>query len=1159
MRAFITFFLSSISLLAFSQTSTKNYVKVMTARQPITSSIPLSSYGNAPTTVTTDITYYDGLGRPFQEIMKQATPNSKDLVKPYWYDAFGRSGKDGLYYEADQTNGAYRSSQYTELTNFYATPPSNEVKSVNYPYSQETYENSPLGRVLEHNAPGDTWRPSGFGGSHTVDYLYRPNAGDNIRLITVNNDNSQTLTATSNHPNDSLWVTSTMDENGTEYEEFQDKRGLLICKKAAVGTADETKTYYVYDTYDRLTFVIPPQAVIEIGTNWSLLNDNNFRKKWLFRYKYDDRNRMIEKQVPGAEKVEMVYDRRNRLVFVLDGNHRSIGALSSNVEYVASGTKVVTSYEGKSYARAPGARIVLKKPGFGASKADGFSVVKSASPYSSEWIFTKYDQRNRPVMTGIKSMTETRESLQAQIDDNTLYDYAIEYVGNIGSDVFGYDNTSFPITAESEILTVTYYDDYDFVSDFTWGNKYQHTGSQSSAHGLITGGQVRLLNSSNMLNSATYYDDRFRVIAVCSENYFGDTDKVVTSYISTSSPLIKNIVTTHRKSGATTTVTENFTYDHRDRLLTHTHAINSNGTKTLSSNRYNEIGQLIEKDLHDDGTPAQSIDYRYNERGWLRTINGGSGTFDDASTDKFGLELKYISAPTAQYNGNIGQMLWRSLGGSEVTTGGQNYQYAYDDLNRLKSATYAGSGNHNVSNISYDDNGNLKTLQRNTIDNLTFNHDGNQLTRAEDSGNSEGFKNIISVAGAKEYHYDDNGNMVSDLNKKIGDINYNFLNLPSTIQIEDVSGNAMTITYHYDALGIKHAKIVSGPSSQTSTYIGPFHYQNNDLKFIQHTEGRALRSGTTYNYEYDLTDHLGNVRVTVDEFGVVLQKQDYYPFGGQFNQYTSGTENLYKLSGNEEQKEWIVYDFDARFYDPWIGRFKALDPLADKRDWLTPYNYVQNNPLLRIDPTGTIDDYFDQDGNYLGTDKAETDNVRIISREQWDLLKEIDSEGNETIDHDAGSSIGVIHSISGISEEASVNILNHYNTTDLPIEARETGALAGFTYGTRGGVPVEGTERMVANIEKMKNQKISDHANELTSTFVHEGQHYLDYKSDPVRYTAIRQTDRGLNALERSAVAAQVRHLSFSGTRKGFQRATINYGIRFGNRPLPPKIQSKRL
>ena len=62
-------------------------------------------------------------------------------------------------------------------------------------------------------------------------------------------------------------------------------------------------------------------------------------------------------------------------------------------------------------------------------------------------------------------------------------------------------------------------------------------------------------------------------------------------------------------------------------------------------------------------------------------------------------------------------------------------------------------------------------------------------------------------------------------------------------------------------------------------------------------------------------------------------------------------------------------DYGARWYHPGIGRFLGVDPLVDQRSWVSPYNYVQNSPLSRIDPTGALDNpIYDEDGNFLGTD-----------------------------------------------------------------------------------------------------------------------------------------------------------------------------------------------
>jgi len=716
----------------YAQTATQNYVMSMTAREEITGSLFMQRADQ--TKVQTDVSYIDGLGRSLQEVMREASPGGNDLVKMYTYDAMGRPDKEYLPYETGTVSGELAASPLTGLNAFYTNPPTGVV-NINYPYSQSSFELSPLGRVLETGSPGDPWKHSLNGGTHGVQYGYRQNSAGEVRKFTVSLNELQTIGTTSNYAAGLLWVNEVTDEDGNKTQTFTNKTGQVICKKAAVGTPEETLTYYVYDIYDRLTYVIPPEAVVKAGSNWSLLNDFTFRRQWLFRYRYDERNRMIEKQVPGAAMVEMVYDKRDRLVFTLDGNRRAIGSSSPNVQFVETGTLEVDSYQGKSYARAPGARIVLKKPNFQASKLDQFSVLKSSNAYPSDWIYTKYDALNRPVLTGIKSMIATRASLQAEIDQASNYDFAEHYVGTTASDVQGYDNTSYPTASNGEILTVTYYDNYDFVDDFMGGTSnddYEHSPAQSQAVGLVTGGRTRVIGAGAFLNSTTYYDDRYRVIATCTEYIYGDADKVVMTYRNEVSPLVTKTVTTHRKGSESTTVTENVTYDHRDRLLTHTHKINSGPTITLATNDYNAIGQLIEKDMSNASNAlVQSVDYRYNERGWLTTINGGAGNL--GASDQFGMELKYEDAPAPNYNGNIGQMLWKTLGGTGQTTGSQDYQYTYDPLNRLLSANYTGSGNFDVSNLTYDKNANLLTLQRNTIDHNNNAYLVNQLTRLEDA------------------------------------------------------------------------------------------------------------------------------------------------------------------------------------------------------------------------------------------------------------------------------------------------------------------------------------------------------------------------------------------------------------------------------------------
>jgi len=108
---------------------------------------------------------------------------------------------------------------------------------------------------------------------------------------------------------------------------------------------------------------------------------------------------------------------------------------------------------------------------------------------------------------------------------------------------------------------------------------------------------------------------------------------------------------------------------------------------------------------------------------------------------------------------------------------------------------------------------------------------------------------------------------------------------------------------------------------------------------------------------YYLKDHLGNIRVTIDEEGEVVSYDDYYPFGLQMpgrSMNNALSNNFYKFSGKELDEEngldW--YYFGARYYDPAIARWLQVDPLACKYPSWSPYNYSLNDPIGKRDPDG---------------------------------------------------------------------------------------------------------------------------------------------------------------------------------------------------------------
>lgn len=99
------------------------------------------------------------------------------------------------------------------------------------------------------------------------------------------------------------------------------------------------------------------------------------------------------------------------------------------------------------------------------------------------------------------------------------------------------------------------------------------------------------------------------------------------------------------------------------------------------------------------------------------------------------------------------------------------------------------------------------------------------------------------------------------------------------------------------------------------------------------------------------------------------------PFGLKhkgYNNIINGTSHPYGYGGKEENDEldlgWL--DFGARNYNPELGRWMNIDPLAEVYYGFTPYNFTTNNPIVFVDPNGMASvynwgtgRYEDEDGN----------------------------------------------------------------------------------------------------------------------------------------------------------------------------------------------------
>lgn len=612
-----------------------------------------------------------------------------------------------------------------------------------------------------------------------------------------------------------------------------------------------------------------------------------------YQYRYDARNRQIAKKLPGTGWTYYVYDKADRLIFSQDSMQRMKG----------------------------------------------------------EWLFTIPDVFGRVVLTGICSDTisVTNKSVKGVYSSVGQYNsYFIHIDG-------AYGFFSDPPT----ILSANYYDNYDFRGVATTnipsaGTEYNaETGYgmqyAGGAQGLLTGTLTAQMNadvtpSSTYLYSVMYYDTRGRVIQTKSNNPL--TDGIDQEYVAYD--FVGNVIQrkhVHQVAGkAPQTEVYKYEYDHAGRLLTTTHKLNTEAEVTLTNNAYDELGRL--KTDKRNGNVKFKTDYEYNVRGWMKSIT--SPLFSQTLYYNDKRENGTLNAPT--YNGNISGMDW---------TGGKGYNFTYDHLSRLTNAAYlennVGSTKFSTS-YSYDKHGNMLTLSRNgnqaaAIDNLTFTYRGNQLMRTDDTGENSTIAGSMDFRDgtntSDDYAYDVNGNLIKDFNKNIVDIQYNVLNLPSKVTFGD--GNSVSYMYAADGRKLQIVHTINGTTT-TTDYAGNMIYENGTLK-------RTLVDGGYYEngeYYFYLKDHLGNNRVVAKQDGAVAQTNDYYPYGMTFAESTTTDAQPYKYNGKElDTKGGLnLYDYGARHYDPVLGRFMTMDPMAEKYYGWSPYVYCLNNPIKYMDPDG---------------------------------------------------------------------------------------------------------------------------------------------------------------------------------------------------------------
>ncbi|HEY4111129.1 DUF6443 domain-containing protein [Puia sp.] len=875
-----------------------NYVRIHEIRVP-----GVTEWQGVGSTVVGDKTettiYYDGLGRPIQHVDREmatpdpASPNGSwgDIVTPAAYDPFSRKAQGYLPYTTTSQTGQYKTSAVTDQAQYYSNN-YNESPA----YGVTIYDNSPLNRVTNTKAPGSAWNNSS---GNPIAYDLNDQTADNVQIWSAGDNPGDVPSNQGAYPSNTLFKTTHTDSKGNLVVVFTDNAGRMILKKVEISKTHVSPydgwmcTYTVYDDIGRVRFTLQPEAVNYLAANSWSFGSTDILNQLCFRYEYDIRGRMTLKKSPGAKEMYMVYDNRDRVVFRQDGNQRK------------------------------------KTPG--------------------EWTVKLYDDLDRPVLTTLYTTSASQQTLQTLIPSgNTSTSLSVTAQGATvsawNSPLAAADLNNASVTT---ILVYDFYDNYSYPGVKAFSTNFDNSQAYSTGDAmtptqrtlsLATGKLVRVLGTGNFLQTTFYYDEKGRDLQDGEDNIKNGVEVTTRQY--RFDGVILSMDSKHTAANTTYTnfgTLTKYLLDARGRVNSIQKRYGSNGFKTLVSYDFDDMGRVKTKHLDPGYTGSgkqelESLTYSYNINEQLTGINKDYALKTPGKYDKwgnfFGLYLGYDNKDgyfaDNQLDGQATGVVW-STQGDDVQ---RKYEYSYDAAGRFVNAAFSEKQNVGDSwsnamtdfsvtgesgRITYDLNGNLLNLvhrgmvQGNaafqTVDDLHYQYNTLSNTLVQVSDNSSlGVQNGTlgdfkkgNTTGGNDYVYDDNGNLVIDLNKNITNIggadgangvHYNFLDRPETIHIP--GKGTVNIVYSAEGSRLQRTFTPEGSSTGvTTTYINDFIYQGDDLQYISFEEGRirvmqSVPPVTGYDmlsmdgnmdlpgskrgaYDYFIRDQLGNVRMVLTE------------------------------------------------------------------------------------------------------------------------------------------------------------------------------------------------------------------------------------------------------------------------------------------------------
>jgi RHS repeat-associated protein len=628
-------------------------------------------------------------------------------------------------------------------------------------------------------------------------------------------------------------------------------------------------------------------------------------------YHYDNNDRLIANTDPNSNSTTIGYDGVGNRVTVTDANGHTVTYAYDFINRVTTITDALSDSTVIGYDS--GGNQISVKDALGHIAATQYDALDRATTMTS-------------AISGTTTITYDAAGRETSLTDP---------VGNKTQWAYDANDRVTTMTLPNS-ATVTYvYDNDNELTDTTDADgrrttySYDSGGDQTGETWVGASPSEKITYTYDADNELTGANDGFATLTLTYDSG-GNEITAATSGPGTGQPSV-TLTSGYNAQHSLTSVTDNITgnvgrttyvYDAGQRLTTITTSYNGTaGPQVITSYAPNNQISTQSRTIGASGT-AVNTTYQYDAGDRQTTI-----------TD-------YVS------------------GGSALAT----YVYTYDQANRVSSEKDA----EGTASFTYDNSNELTGVTGSRTESYAYDLNGNRTG----TGYSTTVMNEIQTSpGLITYSYDNAGNTISaNSGGTFTTYTYDYRNRLTGVK----HAGAVSATYTYDALDRRIAVQESGSTTWTvyngtspdAAPYGDFNGSGTLLTryvsgpgmvngaVVDELLGRTSSGGTSAWY---LTDRLDSVRDVVSSAGSAIDHVVYDSFGNITTQTSAGNGDRFKFAGMEYDSIIGRYFDRSRWYGCVQGRFSSLDRTGFPAGDTNLYRYVNNSPIVLVDPGGNQD------------------------------------------------------------------------------------------------------------------------------------------------------------------------------------------------------------